>query len=111
MMNELVLIEWNVGMSALAAIVLVLGALILGGITQFIGEPRIGFEWLFPAAAVLVGGWLGSEAFGTASTWGPAFEGLYIVPALIGGVILGAVVDVIVRYLSGGSYTHEPRPI
>jgi uncharacterized membrane protein YeaQ/YmgE (transglycosylase-associated protein family) len=110
-MEELVIVEWNVGMSALAAILLVVGALVIGAISQFIGEPRIGFEWLFTAAGVLVGGWLGSEAFGTASTWGPEFEGLYILPALIGGVILGAVVDVIVRFATGGTYTHEPRPI
>lgn len=105
------LFGWDVGMSGLAVLILVVGALLIGGVSQFIGEPRIGYEWLFSAAAVLVGGWLGSEAFGTASTWGPVFEGLYIVPALIGGVILGVVVDVIVRYVSGGSYTHEPRPI
>lgn len=105
------LFGWEIGMSGLAAIVLIVGALLIGGVSQFIGDPRIGYEWLFTAAAVLVGGWLGSEAFGAASTWGPAFEGLYIVPALIGGVVLGAIVDVIVRYLSGGTYRHEPRPI
>jgi uncharacterized membrane protein YeaQ/YmgE (transglycosylase-associated protein family) len=105
------LFGWDVGMSGLAVLILIVGALLIGGVSQFIGEPRIGYEWLFSAAAVLIGGWLGSEAFGTASTWGPVFEGLYLVPALIGGVILGAVVDVIVRYVSGGSYTHEPRPI
>jgi uncharacterized membrane protein YeaQ/YmgE (transglycosylase-associated protein family) len=105
------LFGWDVGMSTFAAILLVVGALLIGAIPQFIGEPRIGFEWLFTAAAVLVGGWLGSEAFGSASTWGLEFEGLYVLPAIIGGVILGAVVDVVVRYLSGGSYTHEPRPI
>ena len=105
------LFGWDVGMSTLAAILLVVGALLIGAIPQFIGEPRIGFEWLFTAAAVLVGGWLGSEAFGTASTWGFEFEGLYVLPAIIGGVILGGVVDVVVRYLSGGSYTHEPRPV
>ena len=105
------LFGWDVGMSALAAIGLIVGALVIGGVSQFVGEPRIGYEWLFTAAAALVGGWLGSEAFGTASTWGLVFEGLYVVPALIGAVILGAVVDVIVRYLSGGTYRHEPRPI
>jgi hypothetical protein len=112
--GELTMLElfgWEVGMSTLALIVLIVGALVLGGLSQFIGETKIGFEWLIVAPAVLVGGWLGSEAFGAASTWGPVFEGLYIVPALIGGVVLGAVADVIVRYLTGGSYVHEPRPI
>jgi hypothetical protein len=111
MFEMLDLFGWDVGMSTLAAVLLVVGALLIGGVSQFVGEPRIGYEWLLTAAGVLVGGWLGSEAFGTASTWGPEFEGLFVLPAIIGGLILGAVVDVVVRYLSGGTYTHEPRPI
>jgi uncharacterized membrane protein YeaQ/YmgE (transglycosylase-associated protein family) len=102
---------WNVGMSAFAAVLLVVGAVIIGVIPQFIGEPKLRYEWIFPMAAVLAGGYIGSEALGTLSTVGPVFEGLYVVPALVGGVVLGAVVDVIVRFASGGTYLHEPRPI
>jgi hypothetical protein len=105
------LLGWDVGMSAMAAILLVVGALLLGAIPQFIGDATIGFEWVFTAAAILIGGWLGSEAFGAASTWGLEFEGLYVLPAIIGGVVLGLVVDALVRYLSGGSYTHHARPV
>lgn len=105
------LFGWDVGMSGLAVILLVAGAIVIGAIPLFIGEARTGYEWLATAAAALLGGWLGSEAFGGISTFGPAFEGLYLVTALIGGVVLGAVVDVLVRYVSGGRYTHAPRPI
>jgi hypothetical protein len=105
------LFGWDVGMSGLAVILLVAGALVIGAIPLFIGEARTGFEWLATGAAVLVGGWLGSEAFGGISTFGPAFEGLYLVTALVGGVVLGAVADVAVRYVTGGTYTHVARPI
>ena len=105
------LVGWDVGMSGYAALLLVVGAVLLGAVPQFIGEPKVGYEWIFPAIGVLVGGWLGSEAFGRLSTWGAEFEGLYVLPALIGGIVLGAIVDVIVRYMTGGTYTHEPRPI
>lgn len=106
------LFGWNVGMSGLALFLLVAGALVIGAIPLLIGEARTGYEWLVTAAAVLVGGWLGSEAFGGISTFGPAFDGLYLVTALIGGVVLGAVADVAVRYVTGGTYsTHAPRPI
>ncbi len=105
------LIGWDVGMSGLAALLLVVGAVLLGAIPQFIGEPRVGYEFVFPIIGALVGGWLGSEAFGTLSTWGAEFEGLFVLPALIGGVILGGIVDIVARYLTGGSYTHEPRPV
>ena len=105
------LFGWNVGMSGLAVILLVAGALVVGAIPLFIGEARTGYEWLATAAAVLIGGWLGSEAFGGISTFGPVFEGMYLVTALVGGVVLGAIVDVAVRYVSGGTYTHAARPI
>jgi hypothetical protein len=105
------LFGWNVGMSGLAVILLVAGALVVGAIPLFIGEARTGYEWLATAAAVLVGGRLGSEAFGGISTFGPVFEGMYLVTALVGGVVLGAIVDVAVRYVSGGTYTHAARPI
>jgi uncharacterized membrane protein YeaQ/YmgE (transglycosylase-associated protein family) len=109
--EPLVIINWDVGMSALAFALLIVGAVVLGAIPQFVGEPRIGYEFVFPMIGAAVGGWLGSEAFGEFSTWGPEFEGLFILPALIGAVVLGAIVDAVVRYVSGGSYVHEPRPI
>ncbi len=105
------LFGWNVGMTTFAALLLVVGALLISAVPQFIGETTFGFEWIVAAAAVLVGGWIGSEALGAASTWGFAFEGLYVLPALIGGVILGVAVDAITRYTTGGSYTHAPRGI
>ena len=63
--------NWNVGMSTLAAVLLVAGALLVGAIAQFIGDGRAGYHWAVVALATLVGGWLGSEAFGTFSTWAP----------------------------------------
>lgn len=105
------LFGWDVGMSAFAALLLVIGALIIGIIPQFIGEVTVGWEWLATAAAALVGGWLGSEALGTLSTWGPAFEGLYVVPAVIGAVVFGIAMDALLRYLTRGSYVHSARPI
>jgi uncharacterized membrane protein YeaQ/YmgE (transglycosylase-associated protein family) len=75
---------WNVGMTPIAAILLVLGALIFGAIAQVIGRVVVGYEWIFTAVAALVGAWIGSEALGTLSTWGPEFEGLYVLPAVIG---------------------------
>lgn len=105
------LIGWDVGMSVFAAFLLVAGALLIGVIAHFIGEVTIGYEWAITGVAALVGGYLGSEAFAGLSTWGPEFEGLFVLPAIIGGVVLGAVVDAITRYMSQGTYVHQPRPI
>ncbi|HET7142156.1 MAG TPA: GlsB/YeaQ/YmgE family stress response membrane protein [Candidatus Limnocylindria bacterium] len=102
------LIGWNVGMNLGEAVLLVAGALVIGAIAQYIGRPGFGYDWLFTAAAALVGGWIGSEAFGTLSTWGPAFDGLYLLPALIGAVVLGGVVDALSRTVAGGTYAPNP---
>ena len=105
------LFGWDVGMSTLAAILLIAGAAVIGIASYFIGEVRAWYEGVITGLAALVGGYLASEAFGGASTWGWEVQGLYVVPALIGAVVVGGIVDVIVRYLTGGSYTYEPRPI
>lgn len=105
------LLGWNVGMSLVAALGLVIAALAIGVIAQFIGDVRVGYEWVATSAAAVIGGYLGSEALGQMSTVGPAFEGLYIVPAFIGALIVGAAVDAVFRYTTHGSYTHEARPV
>lgn len=105
------IVNWNVGMSTLAGVLLIAGALLIGVIAQFIGEVKVAFHWAVVALAALVGGWLGSEALGTLSTWGPEFEGLYIVPAILGGLILGTIADVVARYSTEGSYRQHAQPI
>ncbi len=105
------LFGWDVGMSTVAALLLVLGALLIGVVSQYIGDVTVGYEWAVTGAGALIGGYLGSEAFGTASTWGPEFQGLYVLPAIIGALIVGFVVDAILRYSTEGSYVHHPQPI
>jgi uncharacterized membrane protein YeaQ/YmgE (transglycosylase-associated protein family) len=104
------LLGWNVGMTSFATLVLVIGGVVIGAIAQYIGRVEIGYEWIFAVLGAVVGGWLGSEAFGTLSTWGPALDGLYVLPALVGALVLGGLVDVAVRVTSGGSYL-TTRPI
>ena len=105
------LVGWDVGMSTVAALLLILGALLIGIVSQYIGDVTVGYEWAVTGAGALIGGYLGSEAFGTASTWGPEFQGLYVLPAIIGALIVGFVVDAILRYSTEGSYVHHPQPI
>lgn len=111
MLETLELFGWDIGITAWAALALVVGALVIGFVAQYIGEVTVGYEWSLTTLAALAGGWLGSEAFGAASAWGPEWEGLYVLPAVIGAVLLAAVVDLLVRSLSGGSLTHHQRPV
>jgi hypothetical protein len=105
------LFGWDVGMSTLAAILLVGGAVIIGIASYFIGEVRVGYEGFTTGFAALVGGYLGSEAFGTLSTWGWEIEGLFVLPAVLGAIVVGGIVDAVVRAMTQGTYTIETRPI
>jgi hypothetical protein len=105
------LFGWNVGMSAVAAILLVAGAVAIGAVAHFIGDVKTGWEGPAVALAALIGGYVGSEALGTFSTWGYAYAGLYVLPALIGGLVLGVATDAVIRYATQGSYVHHARPI
>jgi uncharacterized membrane protein YeaQ/YmgE (transglycosylase-associated protein family) len=86
-------------------IVVLAGALLFGVIAQFIGETRTGYEWLVDGVAAALGAIIASEFIISARTWEPVWDGLAIVPAVIGGVVLGFVVELATRYLTGGRYT------
>jgi uncharacterized membrane protein YeaQ/YmgE (transglycosylase-associated protein family) len=105
------LLGWNVGMSLLAAVLLVAISLVIGGLASMVGDVRIRGEWALTAVGALIGGWVGSEALAGASTWGPEFEGWFVLPSIIGAVIVGTVVDAITRYATEGSYALHPRPV
>jgi uncharacterized membrane protein YeaQ/YmgE (transglycosylase-associated protein family) len=85
---------------------LIVGAVIFGVVAQFIGEARTGFEWLVDAIAAGIGALVASEFIVGWQAAGPVWDGLAIVPALVGGFVVGLLVEVATRYLTGGRYTH-----
>jgi len=92
-------------------LVLLAGALLFGIVAQFIGEARTGYEWLADAIAAAVGAVVASEFIISARIFEPVWDGLAIVPALVGGLVLGVIVEVITRYLTGGRYTTRPMAV
>jgi uncharacterized membrane protein YeaQ/YmgE (transglycosylase-associated protein family) len=88
--------------------VLIVGALVFGVLVQFIGETRTGYEWLGDAIAAGIGALVASEFIIAWRTFEPVFDGLALVPALIGGLALGIVVELATRFMTGGTYTGRP---
>jgi uncharacterized membrane protein YeaQ/YmgE (transglycosylase-associated protein family) len=88
-------------------IVLIVGALVFGAIAQFVGKTRTGYEWLVDAIAAGIGALFASEFIVAWRTFGPTWDGLALVPALLGGVVVGLVVEVATRYLTGGTYSNR----
>lgn len=89
-------------------IALIVGALVFGAVAQFIGETRTGFEWLADAIAVAIGAIVASEFITAWRTFEPTWDGLAIVPAVVGGLVFGLAVEVATRYLTGGTYSGRP---
>jgi uncharacterized membrane protein YeaQ/YmgE (transglycosylase-associated protein family) len=92
-------------MDAIGIIILVVGALVVGFLYRYVGENRGGSAWLITAVGAALGGFVGSEWLGSVSTVGPESGGLFAVPALIGAVLLGGVVEFAVRRSS------NPEPV
>ena len=89
-------------------LVLLAGALLFGVIAQFIGETRTGYEWLADGVAAALGAVIASEFIISARTFEPVWDNLAIVPAIVGGLVLGIGVEIATRYVTGGRYTAHP---
>lgn len=84
-------------MNLLGIAVLVVGALVVAYAFRFVGQPLNGYRWLITTVGAAIGGFVASESLGSLTTVGPELDGLFVVPALIGGIVLGGVVEWVVR--------------
>ena len=100
--------EFAIDLGIGAWVLVIAGALIFGIIAQFIGETRTGFEWVVDAIGAGVGAVVASEFIVALQATGPVWDGLALVPALIGGLVLGIAVELITRYVTRGSYVGHP---
>ena len=91
-------------------IVVIVGALIFGVLAQFVGEADTGYAWLGDAIGAGLGAVVASEFIVGWRDFGPTWDGLAMGPALIGGIALGFVVELVTRLLTGGRNT-GPEPI
>ena len=81
-------------------IILLAGAFVLGIARQYLIVARYAYAGVVTAIAAAVGGFVAAEyLIETFSDWGPAWYGLNIVPALIGGVALALVAEFVAQYL------------
>ncbi|HET8569476.1 MAG TPA: hypothetical protein VFM93_10875 [Candidatus Limnocylindria bacterium] len=96
------------GIAVFLAVVLI--SLALGILVQVGTAPRLRYHWLIVAAAAAFGGYFASEAVvgsyltGAITQWGPEIEGLFVVPAIVGGALFALVADL------GARTTRQPEP-
>jgi uncharacterized membrane protein YeaQ/YmgE (transglycosylase-associated protein family) len=73
---------------------------------QMIGEAHTGYEWFVDSVAAAIGALVASEFIVAWRALGPVVDGLALLPALAGGLVVGLVVAVATRYLTADHYTH-----
>ena len=83
-------------------ILLIVGALAFGVIVQLATEPSTGFEWLVDAIAAGVGALFASEVVIAWRAVEPVWDGLALIPAILGGLVVGVIVDLATRFFLGG---------
>ena len=88
-------------------ILLIVAALIVAVAFQFLGEGST-YGFVIDAFAVALGALFASEIVVAWRTVEPVWDGLALVPAVLGGLAVGAVVDLLTRYLIGGQSAGRP---
>ena len=80
-----------------AIILVICGAILAAAIDFGEGKTRVPFGWLITGAGAAVGAFVASEFLGPAGAWGPAFDGMFVVPALIGAALVAGIIAVTTR--------------
>ena len=93
----------------LGLVVLALGSIAIGVAFYVFGDPHFNYEWLVTAIAAFVGGFVASEFVTAFQGYEPVWDGLALVPALIGGVIVGGVAAGVTRYLTRSQMSAQAR--
>lgn len=91
-------------MTWLAFAVVIFTALVLGVVVQAYTGPKTDYEWLITAVGVSFGAWLASEySWSSTLDLGPTWEGILIIPAVVGGIVIGGLFEAVARVV-------EPAP-
>jgi hypothetical protein len=87
---------------------LIVGALVIGVAGQFMGRAHTTYEWIATAIGAFVAGLVASEFVVALRTFEPVWDGLALAPALIAGIVVGAVVAVAARFVVSDTYDQRP---
>ena len=97
---------FDLGLAGFA--LLIIGALVFAVVAPLLGR-SVEFEGVVDALAAFAGAFVASEFVIAWQTIEPVWDGVALIPALIGGLVVGVVADLFVRIVLGG--TPSSRPI
>lgn len=96
-------------MNVIGIAIIIVGALVIAYAYRLVGDAREGVGGsLVTAAGAALGAFAASEWLGSLSTLGPDVDGLYVLPALVGGLIVGAALEAVARQTTRPEPTQHP---
>jgi hypothetical protein len=93
-------------MGLFATVMVIAGSLVIGLAYQVLGRAREHFDWVVGMVGAVYGGLFASAMLGPRERFGEGFEGLYIAPALAGGIVVGGVLLMAYRAFGSRSARH-----
>ena len=90
-------------MSIFTVFLLLATAVVLGLTVQILDIARSRAEWVAMAIGSAVGGLVGGWYLRGWAAWGPELDGVYLLPGLIGAIVVGGVFLGIVRSASAAT--------
>ena len=94
---------YDIGVWAIIGLIVL--ATVFGIAVHLVGTPSFRYEWLLTTLAAIVGGFVASEFVVGFRGFEPVYDGLAVIPAIVGGVLLGAVVAGASRFLLSDTYS------
>lgn len=77
-------------------VILIAGAVVIGLVAQLGLRRLFGYEWVLTAIGAGIGGYIASEYdLAGLGKWGTEVSGLAIFPAIVGALVLAAVIEAV----------------
>ncbi len=101
--------DFSFDVTILGLLVLVVGAALIGAGMGLFDENGTPYWWLMTGIGALIGAFVLSEYVGL-DTFAPVWEGVALLPALVGGLVVGAAVELTMHFTHRGTPFHRGHP-
>jgi uncharacterized membrane protein YeaQ/YmgE (transglycosylase-associated protein family) len=96
---------FDLGLAGIA--LLIVGALAFAFVAPLLGK-SVEFEGLVDAVAAFAGALIASEFVIAWQAFAPVWDGVALIPALAGGLVVGIVADMLMRLMGAGTPSSRP---
>jgi len=92
--------EFTFALGYLGLAVLIVGSIVIGVAIYMVGSPHLSYEWVATAIGAFIGGFIASEFVIAFQAFEPVYDGLALIPALVGGLLVGGLTAAVARFVT-----------